>query len=105
MFTTLVDLISGGAFEQEGSGGRGGGASISIYERDESDGCSKKTPLYITRLVMTFFLEGLMFHAVCNPVFMCSNQRVKSLNICCCTWIERWNISIDRYNHVDTIIF
>ena len=86
-------LISGGAFKQEGSGAGGGDhfnmcAETIILEGDESDGCSKKTPLYITRLVMFIFLEGLMLHVVCNPVFRCSKQRVKSFIICSCTWIE-----------------
>ena len=31
-------------------------------EGDKSGGCSKKTPLYITRLVMFIFLEGLVLH-------------------------------------------
>ena len=79
----------------------GGGASISICARklqtlegDESDGCCKKTPLYIARLVMFIILEGLMLHVVYNPVLRCSKQRVKIFTDCYC-----------RYNHVDTIIF
>ena len=77
-------------------GRRGGGASISICARklltlkwDESDGCSKKTPYFITRLVMYIFLECLMFHVVRNSVLRCSKQRVKGFIICYyCTWIE-----------------
>ena len=42
---------------------------------------SKKTPLYITRLVMFIILEGLMLHVVCYPVLRCSKQRVKSFII------------------------
>ena len=84
------------------------GASISICARelktlegDESDGCSKKTPLYITRLVMFIFLEGWMVHVVCNPVLRCSKQRVKSFIICYCTWIER-----DRtFQSIGTIMY
>ena len=49
---------------------------------DECDGCNKKTPLYITRLVMFIILKGLMLDAVCNPVLRCSKQRVKSFIIC-----------------------
>ena len=90
-------------FEHEGSGewGGGRGASISICTRilytiegDESDSCSKNTPLFITRLVMLIIEEGLMLHVVCNPVLTCSKQRVKRFIMCYCTWIERKNISI-----------
>ena len=44
----------------------------------KSDGCSKKTSLYITCLVMFIILEGLMLDVVCNPVSRWSKQRVKS---------------------------
>ena len=71
-------------FEQEGSGGRGGGGGLNMcadLKGDESDGFSKKTSLYITRLVMFIILECLMLYAVSNPVFGCSKQRVKSFII------------------------
>ena len=57
-------LILGEAFEQEGSGGagagRGGGETLqyvrgnytSLKGTNKSDGCSKKTSLYITCLVL-----------------------------------------------------
>ena len=83
MFATLVDFESGGAFEQEGSGAGGEfqyvrGNYNSLKEGDKSDGCSNKTSLYITCLVIFSILEGLMLDVVCNPVFGCSKQRVKS---------------------------
>ena len=64
------------------------GGNYKPLKGNESDGCSKKTPLYITRLVM-FILEDFMLHIVCNPVFRCSKQRVKSFIIWYCSWIER----------------
>ena len=70
----------------------GGGEELSTLKRGEYDGFTKKTPLYITRLAMFVFLEGLMLHVACNPVLRCSKQRVKS-------FINRYC----RYNHVDTI--
>ena len=42
---------------------------------------ASKKPLFITRLVMFIFVEGLMLHVVCNPVLRCSKQRVKSFII------------------------
>ena len=48
-----------------------------MLQGDKSDGCSKKTSLYITYLVMFIILEDLMLDVVCNPVFGCK-QRVKA---------------------------
>ena len=50
-----------------GGGGGGGGRKLIILDGDECDGCSKKTPLFIT-LVRFIILEGLMLHVICNPV-------------------------------------
>ena len=63
-----------------GGGGKGGedGAFQDVrgnyksLKGDKPDGCSKKTSLYIICLVMFTILEGLMLHAVCNPVFRCT---------------------------------
>ena len=64
-------MISGGALEQEGSGRGGGGVQYvrgkyKPLRGDESDICSKKAPLYITRLVLLIIQEDLMLHVVCN---------------------------------------
>ena len=70
MCTTLKQvLILGEAFEQEGSGEKEGGGGrdtsicariLKILEGDKSDGCSKKTSLYITCLVFFINLKDLM---------------------------------------------
>ena len=100
-------MILGRAFEQEGSGAGGGERDTPICARkvlllkgDKSDGCSKKTSLYITCLVLFIILEDLMLDVVCNTIFGCGKQRVNNFIICCCTWIARQNISIDRYNQL-----
>ena len=76
-------LIVGGSFEQEGSGGAGGGRNTSICARklkilegDKSDGCSNNTSLYIFCLVLFIFLAGLMLGVVYNTIFRCGIQRV-----------------------------
>ena len=51
---------------------------LKILKGHKSDGCSKKTSVYIICLVMFTFLEGLMLDAVFNPVFRWSKQLVKS---------------------------
>ena len=44
---------------------------------------------FISPAWIFFFLDSSMLHVVCNPVPGCSKQRVESLIICYCTWIER----------------
>ena len=82
--------------KRDGGEGGEGGRGISICARklytlrmDESDGGSKKTPRYVTRLVMLIIVEGLMLHVVCKPLLRCSKQRVESFKTCFCSWIER----------------
>ena len=52
--------------------------NVLLLEGDKSDGCSKKTPLYITCLVLLITLEDLMVDVVCNTIFRCGKQRVKA---------------------------
>ena len=49
---------------------------LKTLEGDESDRCSKKTPLFVTCLVMYSILEGLIFRIVCNTVLRCSKHSV-----------------------------
>ena len=63
--------------------GGGGGTSICarkvlLLEGDKSEGCSKKTSLYITCLVMFIIVENLMLDVVCNAIFGCGKQRVEA---------------------------
>ena len=79
-------MILGRAFEQEGSGAGGGERDTPIRARkvyllkgDKSDGCSKKTSLDITCLVLFIILEDLMLDVVCNTIFGCGKQRVNNV--------------------------
>ena len=45
---------------------------------DKSDGCSKKTPLYITCLILFSILEDLMLDVVRITILGCGKQRVKA---------------------------
>ena len=113
MFTTLAEFDSRWCVYTRGIGGAGAGGRAFQYVR------GKYKPLKGTNLTVAagrhpfispvslifYFLEGLMLHVICNPVLRCSKQRVRGFIIYYCTWIERYNISIDRYNHVDNIFF
>ena len=46
-----------------------------------------------------------MLEIVCATLFIGVVNNVLKFIMCCCTWIEIYNISIDRYNHVVTNIF
>ena len=50
-----------------------------LLKADKSDGCSKKTSLYITCLVLLFIiLEYLMLDVVCSAIVGCGKRRVKA---------------------------
>ena len=59
------------------------------------------TPLKGTNLTVVArihpFLPGIVYYSSRFDV-------INSFIICYCTWIARYNISIDRYNHVITMI-
>ena len=75
MFTTLVDLILGGAFEQEGSGGGGGGAFQYVrgnYKPSKGTNLTviaRKHPVISPACYFVIILEDLLLHAVCSPHF------------------------------------
>ena len=122
-------MILGGAFEQEGSGGGGTGGTTQYVRRHYKsfkgtnltvvEGMHQfMSPTFTWLVVLFIILADLILGMVYKTIFRCGIQCVTaswcvivqwytmcySFLVCYCTWIAKYNVSVDRCNHVVIMI-